>query len=347
MIPELEIIIYIKLNILEMQYLKKKLYLFSGIVLFLLPLCLTGQNQSIVYGSILIQKSTADHIAIPTSEIPFTDIGSRFRVVNDWAVQHGYFSGFPNFHQSHNGVETVYGTILIKKGAADHIAIPASEIPFTDIGSRFRAVNDWAVKHGYAAGYPNFHQAHNGTEIVYGAILLKKGSVICKDISEFEIPFKDLGSRFRAVNDWAVNHGYFSGFPNFHQALRIRYPMNTGWKGAKLPIGDGIMLTNATLQSNGDFVADIHLKNKSVTASHLVKFRYVFNNKTGKPIERIETPVYDVKAKRIGGTKFDKRHQIRNRLNPTIAEQIFSLEIDFIILRSDDDPIVISKTFTF
>ena len=196
--------------------------IFLGLAIFLFPISVFGQNKFTVYGSILIKKGISDHYSIPASEIPFTDLGSRFRTVNDWAVRHGYFSGFPNFHQAHNGTEIVYGAILIKKGNADHFSIPASEISFTDIGSRFRAVNDWAVRHGYAAGFPNFHQAHNGTEIVYGAILLKKGTIIHRDVSEFEIPFTDIGSRFRAVNDWAVKHGYFSGFPNFHQALKNR-----------------------------------------------------------------------------------------------------------------------------
>ena len=111
--------------------------------------------------------------------------------------------------------------------------------------------------------------------------------------------------------------------------------MNTGWQAAHLPIGEGAMLTDATLQSNGQFIADIHLKNKSVTASHKVKFKYVFNNKIGEPIKTLETPIYKVKSKRIGGTKFDKRHQIRETLGQDIAAQIFSIEVQFLMLDSD------------
>ena len=190
----------------------------------------TQKNKDVkVNGAIFIKPAAASSLDIPASEIPFTDIPSRFRAVNDWAIKHGYFSGYPNFHQTfnHGLQETVYGTILIKKGAASSFDIPASEIPFTDIPSRFRAVHDWAVKHGYEAGYPNFHQAfnHDIQQTVYGTILIKKGYAVHRDIRASEIPFTDIASRFRAVNDRAIGNEYFSGFPNFYESsLTINLP---------------------------------------------------------------------------------------------------------------------------
>ena len=58
--------------------------------------------------------------------------------------------------------------------------IDTMDIPIIKLGnsgtfnSRFRAVNDWAARNGYAAGFPNFHQANYGQGVVYGTILIKK-----------------------------------------------------------------------------------------------------------------------------------------------------------------------------
>jgi hypothetical protein len=98
------------------------------------------------------------------------------------------------------------------------------DIPISQLGTpgsfdaRFRAVNDWAVRNGYAAAFPNFHQADYGRGVVYGTILLKQG------VEKRDIPASELGNpanneaRFRAVHDWATRNGYVAGFPNFHQA---------------------------------------------------------------------------------------------------------------------------------
>lgn len=48
---------------------------------------------------------------------------------------------------------------------------PSAELQSVD--GRFRAVDGWATKNGYAAGFPNFQQANYGQGVVYGVILIR------------------------------------------------------------------------------------------------------------------------------------------------------------------------------
>ena len=50
--------------------------------------------------------------------------------------------------------------------------------PLNDIGARFRATNDWCLRNGYFAGFPNFHYADYGSGLVYGTFLFKSNSAI-------------------------------------------------------------------------------------------------------------------------------------------------------------------------
>ncbi|MFZ5827913.1 MAG: hypothetical protein ACOY94_26715 [Bacillota bacterium] len=201
----------------------------------------------------------------PVPELELKRIGQRFRAVDNWARQHGYMGGFPNFHQADYGQGPVYGTILIKREAADRKEIPATELgnPRT-VEERFRAVDNWARRRGYIGGFPNFHEADYGQGPVYGAVLVRQSfttHVEVEDEDEDEeennhenhndnndendevearrvkaadrkdILVADLGNprsideRFRAVHDYAVRHGYRGGFPNFHQADYGRGPV--------------------------------------------------------------------------------------------------------------------------
>jgi hypothetical protein len=88
-----------------------------------------------------------------------SDIGVRFRQVNDYVNVHGFAGGFPNFHQADYGQGLVYGTFLCRSDSAEWRDVPAAELgnpPGDDVGDRFRATNDYANRHGFAAGFPNF-----------------------------------------------------------------------------------------------------------------------------------------------------------------------------------------------
>ncbi|HAX79405.1 MAG TPA: hypothetical protein DCY88_27160 [Cyanobacteria bacterium UBA11372] len=159
----------------------------------------------------------------PSEPVLFqTSPDARFRAIYNWAVNNGYAGGFHNFHEANYGPPNglVYGSILIKREAADWRDIPAAELgnPQTS-EQRFRAVYDWAVKNGYAGGYPNFHNADYGQGTVYGSILIKREAADWRDIpaSELGNP-KNAEELFRAISDWVARNGYVAGYPNFHQA---------------------------------------------------------------------------------------------------------------------------------
>ena len=152
-------------------------------------------------------------------------LAERFRAVQDWATQHGYVGGFPNFHQANYGIR--YGTLMIKSSAAAWRDIPAVELGNpASVEGRFRAVNDWAARNGYVSGFPNFHEADHGSGTVYGTILLKPGFAQWRDvpIGALHNP-TSVEARFRALNDWANARGYTSGFPNFHEADYRSFPV--------------------------------------------------------------------------------------------------------------------------
>ncbi|MES0490911.1 MAG: hypothetical protein ABUK01_13020 [Leptospirales bacterium] len=150
------------------------------------------------------------------------DVGAKFRAVHDYAHKTGFSGGYPNFHQADYGKGLVYGTVLLLPGSGAGMRTPfASELGNPPDGpARFRAVNDYAVRNGFAAGFPNFHQADYGQGVVYGIILIPKSN----NVVRLDVPAKELGNpsgfevRFRAVHDYAVRNGYAGGFPNFHQA---------------------------------------------------------------------------------------------------------------------------------
>ena len=148
----------------------------------------------------------------------------RFREVNDYAVCHGFFTGFPNFHEADYGSGVVYGTILLRDTQADWRDVPRTEYGvyhIEDVPAMFRAANDYAGRQGYPAAYPNFHQADYGNGVVYGTILIKQGITEWRDVPRDELGvyhIEDVPGMMRAANDYAVHHGFPAGFPTFHQA---------------------------------------------------------------------------------------------------------------------------------
>lgn len=141
-----------------------------------------------VFGTILVRDGEWKDIrASDLGNPPGGDWGARFRATNDWAARNGYVGGFPNFHQADYGNGLVYGTLLLRSGAAEWRDVRASDLghpPGDDIGARFRATNDYATRNGFAAGFPNFHQADYGSGLVYGTVLLRQGAVEWRDVLE-------------------------------------------------------------------------------------------------------------------------------------------------------------------
>ena len=145
-----------------------------------------------------------------------TDVGARFRAVSDYAIKNGFVGGFPNFYFNNETLN--YGTILLRQGAAEWRDVPVSELGYpadADVGARFRAVQEYAQNNGFVGGFPNFYF----NEILnYGTILLKQGAAEWRDVSATELGYPadaDVGTRFRAVHDYAIRNGFAGGFPNF------------------------------------------------------------------------------------------------------------------------------------
>ena len=145
-------------------------------------------GQGVVYGTFLVKGGTAEWRDVPASQLGnpnLSDVGARFRATNDWARRNGFFGGFPNFHHANYGQGVVCGTILFKHGSAEWRDVPARELGNPnpgDVGARFRATNDYAVRNGFLAGFPNFHQADYGRGVVYGTILLRHGTAEWRDV---------------------------------------------------------------------------------------------------------------------------------------------------------------------
>jgi hypothetical protein len=86
---------------------------------------------------------------------------------------------------------------------------------------RFREVTDYAGVHGFAGGWPNFHQADYGDGLVRGTFLLPAPLVEWRDVPRTQLgdtPIYDVPAMFRAANDFAVANGFAAGIPTFHEA---------------------------------------------------------------------------------------------------------------------------------
>lgn len=85
----------------------------------------------------------------------------------------------------------------------------------------FRHRAEYASKNGFAGGFPNFHEARYGNDIVGGTILLKHGLVKWEDVPLSwlgNVQLNDFAGRMRATQNYAVNNGFVGGFPNYFHA---------------------------------------------------------------------------------------------------------------------------------
>lgn len=155
------------------------------------------------------------------------DAPTRFRAVANYAVRNGYAAGYPNFHQATYDGIGVIGAILFHPDAAYKIDVRAVDLGLdengtSDFQTRMRAVYDYGVRNGYGLAYPDFHQALDHEErLVYGVIVIPQAEwqdVASVNLALGDVVNNDIGMRFRALNDYAVQHGYIGGIPNFHVA---------------------------------------------------------------------------------------------------------------------------------
>jgi hypothetical protein len=144
-----------------------------------------NNGQGIIFGTILFKPEYVDVADVSVDKLNNpSNNDARFRAIHDYASSNDYIGGFPNFHQANYGNGVVYGTILIKKEAAERRDISVAELGNpSNNEARFRAVHDYASSNDYIGGFPNFHQANYGNGVVYGTILIKKEAAERRDIS--------------------------------------------------------------------------------------------------------------------------------------------------------------------
>lgn len=152
-------------------------------------------------------------------------LAGAFRQRMQAATQMGYGAGVPNFYEATYGREHVGGTLLIHSRFVEFRDIPLTElggVGLDEVPGRIRAVNLYAAANGFVGGIPTFFHANYGKGIVCGAILLKSSVAEYKSVPASELGNpkpNDVKARFKATNDWAINHGFVGGFPTMADEL--------------------------------------------------------------------------------------------------------------------------------
>lgn len=126
------------------------------------------------------------------------------------------------------GIEQFYGKV---NGPKCNLRFPNPIIPqFASVNipesdkaqQMFRHRAEYASKNGFAAGFPNFHEARIGNDIVGGTILIKHGMVEWRDVPQSffpgAYPLNDFVTRMSVTQDYAVARGFVGGFPNYFHA---------------------------------------------------------------------------------------------------------------------------------
>jgi Lamin Tail Domain len=148
----------------------------------------------------------------------------RFRLVNDFAGQKGYFAGFPNFHEADYGQGLVGGVHLLTAAVAEWRDVPRTTYGvyhIEDVPGLFRGAATYAASQGYPGAFPNCHQQDYGSGVVYGTILMKPGMAEWRDVLRSDLgnpPIDDVSAMMRAAANYANAQGYAAAFPTFHQA---------------------------------------------------------------------------------------------------------------------------------
>jgi HSP20 family protein len=123
-----------------------------------------------------------------------SDVGPMVWAANRWALSHGHKTALPTFEEAdyNDGRGTVYGLVIFHDDSPvvfhdiDKTELEGSDIvlPYGKCdhpASTWRAVNLWAYRHGYFAGFPTFDAADYGGGMVYGAHLVLTESGLAFD----------------------------------------------------------------------------------------------------------------------------------------------------------------------
>ena len=100
-----------------------------------------------------------------------------------------------------SGNDTLYGGVgndELEGGLGnDYLSggLNPDDIDVSSLESRFRAVYDWSINHGYGGALPNFHQFdyNDGRGTVYGTLLLNSEAVQWTDLSQQDFALNESG----------------------------------------------------------------------------------------------------------------------------------------------------------
>lgn len=164
-------------------------------------------GENIVGGTIFLRSNASEWRDISLHQLgnpSLEDFAARMRATQDYAIQQGFAGGFPNFYHakkyryqggfgwdSQFEPVTVCGTVLIGYSSATWRDVPLVELgnpPLDDIGARFKATHDYAVKNGFLGGFPNFYHADYGNGIVCGTLLIEKSAGEWRDVFLYRVP---------------------------------------------------------------------------------------------------------------------------------------------------------------
>lgn len=141
-------------------------------------------SRGLVFGVMLIKPEYVEAKDVLASDLGNPeDERALFRAVDAYAGKHGFGGALPNFHQANYGQGTVYGVHFIKAEV-----IKSRDVLMSELGDPsgkaaiFRAVNAYAGRHGFGAGFPNFHQASYDRGAVYGVKLISSEAIVSEDV---------------------------------------------------------------------------------------------------------------------------------------------------------------------
>jgi hypothetical protein len=138
------------------------------------------------------------------------------------AAERGHQGGYPNFHEGHYGFDHVAGTIFFPVGSGKWLDVPLAQLgnpDLNDFGARMQRTQDYAVRNGFVGGFPTFYHANRPEGVVCGTYLLPSDVAEWRDVLWTDLgspALDDIWARFRAINDWAYQNGFLSGFPTFY-----------------------------------------------------------------------------------------------------------------------------------
>ncbi len=147
-----------------------------------------------VGGTIFVKSPAAVWRDVPVAEVQNvsnSDFGASMRAAHDYAVRHGFVSGFPTFFRGQAGQTPVAGLVLLSSDVAiwrDVSLLELGNPSLDDIGGRFRGTQDYAKRNGFVGGYPNmYHRLEEGrfqanVSPFCGTILLKSAFAEWQDV---------------------------------------------------------------------------------------------------------------------------------------------------------------------